>query len=233
MNSQRMKLPANRLKEATQPPAPLTENHRTIVGRRRRAKTEAKILEAALQVFAEKGPQAAVIDDFITAAGIARGTFYNYFRSTEELLDATKTWLSDDLMRSIEEVLANVEDPVTRLGLGMRLFMSRAEADRTWCAFVARVRLTGTVALEAPIRDLKRALKLKEIRIPNVEIALDLLEGTGTSAMHRILSGTATKNHGQNVAVVILQGLGVPPARIAAIMKAKLPELRAPCKKIE
>ena len=44
-----------------------------------------RIIEAALRVFAEKGPDVAVIDDFIHAAGVARGTFYNHFRTTEDL----------------------------------------------------------------------------------------------------------------------------------------------------
>jgi len=228
-----MKLSTDPVHQAAPAPVPPAENHRTIVGRRRRAKTEARIIEAALHVFAEKGPQAAVIDDFITAAGIARGTFYNYFRSTEELLDATKTSLRDELMQSIEEVLAKVEDPVTRIGLGIRLYMSRAEADKTWCAFVASVRLAGTIALEAPIRDLKRAIKSKEVSVPSVEIALDLFEGVGTSAMRRLISGKAPKKYGQSVAIVVLQGLGVAPSKIAEIMKTKLPELRSARRKIE
>ena len=105
-------------------PAPV--NHRTVVGRQRREKTEAKIIEGALHVFAEKGPQAAVIDDFIKAAGVARGTFYNYFRSTDELLAATQTWLSDDLIKSIEDALVGITDPITRFGMGIRLWMKRA-----------------------------------------------------------------------------------------------------------
>ena len=57
-------------------------DHRTRVGRQRRARTQARILEAAFEVFARKGPDAPVIDDFIQAAGVARGTFYNHFRTT-------------------------------------------------------------------------------------------------------------------------------------------------------
>src|SRR5450631_1349837 len=158
-------------------PAPV--NHRTVVGRQRREKTEAKIIEAALHVFAEKGPQAAVIDDFIKAAGIARGTFYNHFRSTDELLAATQTWLSDDLIKSIEDALVGITDPITRFGMGIRLWMKRAETDRAWCGFVARVRLVGTKELEKPMRDLKKALRAKQVDISNFDAAIDLIQGTG------------------------------------------------------
>src|ERR1700692_2087066 len=94
-------------------------NHRTTVGPRRRARTEGKILEAAVHVFASKGPDAPVIDDFIKAAGIARGTFYNYFKSTRELLTATSTWLTDDLVQSIEKEISSFKDAVIRHGMGM------------------------------------------------------------------------------------------------------------------
>lgn len=207
-------------------------NHRTIVGRLRRKKMEARILEAALHVFAEKGPEAAVIDDFIKAAGIARGTFYNYFRSTGELLEATKTWLSDELILSIEEATADVQDPAIRLGMGIRLWIRRAEADRVWCAFMAGVRMSSKAQL-APIRDIKRAMKLNTLNIPSVEAALDLMEGTAIAAMVRMMNKSPGKNYCQSIPGIILQGMGMDRKTIATIMALPLPEFRQPSRKIE
>lgn len=207
-------------------------NHRTVVGRLRRKKTEARILEAALHVFAEKGPDVAVIDDFIKAAGIARGTFYNYFRSTGELLEATKAWLSDDLILSIEEATADIQDPTIRLGMGIRLWIKRAEVDRVWCAFMAGVRLSDR-ARQAPIRDMKRAMRLNEIYIPSVEAALDLMEGTAMAAMHRIMNKSPSKSYGQSIASIILQGMGMDRKIISAIMAMPLPEFQRPSRRIE
>jgi len=45
-----------------------------------------QILDAATQVFAEKGFQRATIRDVATAAGIADGTIYNYFENKTALL---------------------------------------------------------------------------------------------------------------------------------------------------
>ncbi|WP_341643852.1 TetR/AcrR family transcriptional regulator [Thauera sp. SDU_THAU2] len=118
-------------------------NHRTVVGRNRRSRTKARIIEAALQVFAEKGPDAPVIDDFIKITGIARGTFYNYFSSTAELLSATATWLADDLADAIESSIQIIDDPLLRHGMGMRLWMEKAKADKAWCSFVASVWFQG------------------------------------------------------------------------------------------
>ena len=76
-------------------------DHRTRVGEERSARTETRILEAALRVFAERGPDAPVIDEFVQAAGISRGTFYNYFDSVEALLRATSEWTTREVVEAI------------------------------------------------------------------------------------------------------------------------------------
>lgn len=47
-----------------------------------------EILDAAQALFTQKGYDATSIQDIIQAVGIAKGTFYHYFRSKLELLDA-------------------------------------------------------------------------------------------------------------------------------------------------
>ena len=83
-------------------------DHRTRVGRERRARTESRIVEAALHVFAERGPDAPVIDEFVRAAGVSRGTFYNHFESVEELLHATSAWTTRQVVQSVERDLAGL-----------------------------------------------------------------------------------------------------------------------------
>src|SRR6267142_6085346 len=143
-------------------------DHRTKVGAHRRARTEERILEAALRVFAARGASAPVIDDFIQAAGIARGTFYNYFRSTDELFDATAAWLLDDLTQSIDEALAGITDSVLRIGIGLRLALRKAEQDRAWAAFMSKfLHFEPLAGARTTDRWLKRGLRLKRLHAPN------------------------------------------------------------------
>src|SRR5687768_10453743 len=93
-------------------------DHRTRVGAERSAKTETRILQAAVQVFADQGPDAPTIDDFVREAGVSRGTFYNYFQSTDELLAATSEWLTRELIEKIERSLEGLDGPALRLGVG-------------------------------------------------------------------------------------------------------------------
>ena len=55
------------------------------------------ILAAARQVFAQMGFAAATVRDIIRATPLASGTFYNYFKSKEEVYQA----LRDDVALAV------------------------------------------------------------------------------------------------------------------------------------
>jgi AcrR family transcriptional regulator len=61
-------------------------HHRTASGEAQKVKTRELIVQSAISVFAKHGPDNPVIDDFVQAAGISRGTFYNYFQTTRDLI---------------------------------------------------------------------------------------------------------------------------------------------------
>ena len=98
-------------------------DHRTRVAAERRARMHRKLVESALLVFAEKGVDAPVIDDVIAAAGVSRGTFYNYFRTNGELLAAAIQQLGNELVEHIEERVKAIPSPAVRVFTGLRLYM--------------------------------------------------------------------------------------------------------------
>jgi AcrR family transcriptional regulator len=59
------------------------------------------ILDAAREVFGELGYEAATVRDIIRRTGLAAGTFYNYYRSKEEVFAA----LADDGARRFGPIL--------------------------------------------------------------------------------------------------------------------------------
>jgi AcrR family transcriptional regulator len=50
-----------------------------------KAENRARIVDAAYRVFAEKGLENARISDIVRESGLARGTFYNYFETVEDI----------------------------------------------------------------------------------------------------------------------------------------------------
>jgi len=47
--------------------------------------TKSALLEAAIKMFQKSGFQMTRVSDIVAEAGVAQGTFYNYFRSKEEI----------------------------------------------------------------------------------------------------------------------------------------------------
>src|ERR1051325_7831044 len=56
--------------------------------RRRKAERPGEIVQAAMQVFAEKGFAAARLDDIARLAGVSKGALYLYFETKEDLFRA-------------------------------------------------------------------------------------------------------------------------------------------------
>jgi AcrR family transcriptional regulator len=198
------------------------EDHRTRVGQERSARMEARILEAALRVFGEMGPDAPKIDDFVTAAGISRGTFYNYFQSVEELLAAISRWSTRDVVERVDRRLREIDDPAVRLGVGVRLFLAHAQADRTWCRFVARV--WDIDGIERPVRDLDAGVRRGVFRVPSVTVARDLVLGTMREALRHLGAGRTEAKYADQVAEICLQALGVDARRIATVLRHDVSE---------
>jgi AcrR family transcriptional regulator len=200
-------------------------DHRTRVGRERSARTEARILEAALGVFAERGPDAPKIDDFVLAAGISRGTFYNHFEDVGELLAATSEWTTRELIETIEKALQGIDGPALRFGVGLQLFFAKAQADPVWCRFVARVWKLG--GLELPARDLEQGLRQGIFRAPSLAAAQDLLFGGVREALSRMGKERTPPSYGSQMTELCLQALGTDSRRIASVLKHELPSLRS------
>jgi len=204
-------------------PARKAADHRTRVGRERRARTRQRIIEAALGVIAERGPDVPVIEDFIQAAGVARGTFYNHFETTEELLTATSSWLEDALIDSIESVIGVFDDPVRRAATGMRLWLHLARQDPVFCAFVVRSRFRGASVERTLALDLGAGLRSGRLTAPSVELARDLVVGMIREAQARMMATRVPATYPDDVVRMILRALRVDERRIAALLAAPLP----------
>lgn len=85
-------------------------NTATIKGEGKRARSKAAnrkaILEAARGVFARIGYDATTVRDIIRETELAAGTFYNYFKSKEEVFEA----ISDDSVRRFRPLLEKVRE---------------------------------------------------------------------------------------------------------------------------
>jgi AcrR family transcriptional regulator len=76
---------------------------------------KSEILDAAEKLFAAKGYEAATVNYILDAVKIAKGTFYYYFKSKEDVLDALIERRINEGMQKAEEIAVSTLPPVEKL----------------------------------------------------------------------------------------------------------------------
>jgi len=74
-----------------------------------------EILDAAEKLFAAKGYEAATVNDILDAVKIAKGTFYYYFKSKEDVLDALIERRISEGVEKAQEIAVSSLPPVQKI----------------------------------------------------------------------------------------------------------------------
>jgi AcrR family transcriptional regulator len=89
---------------------------RAIDSKARRDARQRELVDAALAVFSVKGVAEASVDDIVRAAGVAKGTFYLYFTTKGDAVNAVAARLVEGVADRIEAVAADpARSPIERL----------------------------------------------------------------------------------------------------------------------
>jgi AcrR family transcriptional regulator len=200
-------------------------------GARRRARTHARLLEAARVLFARQGVEATRINEITEQADVGFGSFYNHFDSKEAIVEAVLQETIAAQGAAVDAVTRDLDDPAEVMAVAHRYFVDLAGSDPTWGWLLVRLEVSHDIALRAlrpyASRDLKRGIDNGRFRIPDSELALVQLGGALLAVMRFVLDGHATPNAGQNHAEGILRTLGVDPADAAEIAHRPMPPVPA------
>ena len=199
-------------------------------GRRRR--TRDRLIESAVLVLGRRSADASIIDELTALAGVSRGTFYNYFRTNDDLFAAVAEEAGNELMRAVHPVTREVADPAARVALGIRLVLTVAGAHPQLARFLARVGPAalgpGTLAAQIVPHDLAEGSAAGRFRVDDPKLAFDLVVGPVLCAFstlqHRALDG----RYVDALAAAVLRGLGVPGATATRFATLPLPPLHLP-----
>lgn len=122
-----------------------------------RERTRAALFGALSGLMRERGFDAISLADIAAAAGIGRTAVYNHFPDKESLLLAFIEHETSAYVRSLDESLANVEEPVERLRVYVRQQLSLAPSYH----FAPGPDLREVVSHEA-VRDLRSHVRQVE-----------------------------------------------------------------------
>ena len=105
---------------------------------RRKDSRPSELLDAALEIFVERGYAAARLEDVAAKAGVSKGTLYLYYDNKEELFKAV-------VRRSIAPLIAETREMIERSDKDSEALL--AQFLQTWWARYGGTRLAGITKL--------------------------------------------------------------------------------------
>lgn len=87
----------------------------------RTARTRAALIAAGLDLLVERPIDAIPIDDFVTRAGVAKGSFFNHFADKQDFAVAVAAEVRIEVEAKVANANAGIADPVERIAGGMRV----------------------------------------------------------------------------------------------------------------
>jgi AcrR family transcriptional regulator len=189
----------------------------------RAERTRLALLEAGLELLVERPIDAIPIDDIVSAAGVAKGSFFNHFLDKQQFGKAVAGHIRMGLEARIDAANAGVSDPVERLAGGMRIAAAFALAERGRAIVMLRG-LPGVTAADNPLNrgvgaDMAAvrasALLRSEAEAAGVLYWLGLCQALVINIVEEQLDRPAAAARLRAMTVLGLTGLGVAPERAA------------------
>lgn len=207
---------------------------RAAAAENRKAQTRERLLNAAIVIIGEKGPDASSVEDFVAAADVSRGTFYNYFPTMEDLLRAVRRKLTDTLMAVLDTHLPPSVPVSSRLATRLHSHLALVSHDPAWGWVVMRLdatRLGRSPAMEESFdRMYREGVTAGEFRPADPLAIRSLVFGTSRMVQRDILLGLAPPEHNERVVALLLVTFGLTPedaeriSRESALRAAQIQE---------
>jgi len=192
--------------------AKIDPTRRAEIGRERRAKTRAQLVEAARFLFTSRSIASITVEDVTRQARLAKGTFYSHFRRLDDLWAAVAAELVD-AFADVADASRRSVDPVAAIAVGCAAFVSEAQRDPAWGALIARGAWAFPTVAAAARERLKTNLRLAQaqgrLACFSTEVGCNLVFGIVLQAMRSASESRLSPGDVLNLIQGILHALGV------------------------
>lgn len=182
--------------------------------------------------MAEGGPESVTILAITEGADIGQGTFYNYFKSRDEVIDAVIFDVVEMLGRRLDAMTVGMDDAAEVYSFSLRHLMHTAVSDPVWGWFVVRLGIAQEGLLSAlgprASRDIQMGVDSGRFDVEDVGLASAMTFGSLLAAMHNYLESDRTVDPSERYAEILLRMVGIPAdeaRRVAGLPLPELPEL--------
>ena len=211
-------------------------------GARRKRETRARLLEAALGLMAEKGPEGVTINEITEAADVGRGSFYNHFESQDAIYAALVDWVFEDFADSLDRCAADLSDPAEIISVSVRHTLLRARREPVWGQFLIREGLSARALSrglgQRLLRDVQMGAAAGRFGVVDPLMSVLAVGGTVLAAIAADMQfaapatpvtfgfaalGFGNEDFPERAATVLLQALGLSHAEAEVIAHRPLP----------
>lgn len=144
----------------------------------KRARTRARLTEAALRLMAERGIAGTSVSEIAVEAELANGTFYLYFRDKSEIVAAVCQAVTLAMHNEMSSVRLSLDDGAARVAFGTQQFIEIAAAEPNW----GRLLMWAFSEYEAIKDDISHYMRL--------DVALGFEQGRFTEPLDEFLFDT-------------------------------------------
>jgi AcrR family transcriptional regulator len=144
----------------------------------KRARTRARLTEAALRLMAERGINATSVSEIAAEAELANGTFYLYFKDKSEIVAAVCQAVTLAMHNEMSSMRLSLEEASARVSFGTQQFIEIAAAEPTW----GRLLMSAFTEFEAIKDDISRYMRL--------DVALGVEQGCFTEPVDEFVIDT-------------------------------------------
>ena len=190
---------------------------------RRQAQTRADLIKAAREIIAEGGVEALRVSDVTQRADVAFGTFYNQFKTKDDIVEAVVAETIVGLAQSVEES-PEFGDPAEALVASTRAVVRIAYDDPPLARLLVKLEQAES-RFERIIRPqagalLERGLAEGRFVIDDLETTLTMSIAAAFEVIRGILDGRLGDGADFVCAEMLLRMAGVTPKRAARYVHA-------------
>ncbi|MCX2930017.1 TetR/AcrR family transcriptional regulator [Mycobacterium sp. CVI_P3] len=198
----------------TEKPATRTE--------RQRERTRRQLLDAGRTLIAAKGVPGLRIQEITEQADIALGSFYNYFPSKEEFLEAIITESLSDLASATISNVDDATDPAEVVALANLRVIRLAYAEPDFARLIVNIghseALFGAAVHPHARVAVERGIASGRFDVADVEVLLTTVIGGAFALIREILDGRHGDHAERAFARLVLAALGLSAAEAKAVV---------------
>jgi AcrR family transcriptional regulator len=194
------------------------------------ARSRARLIDAALAVFARQGLEAASVNEITREADMANGTFYLHFMDKAELISVVAASVSLEIAHELNEAMVDIDDAVERVSLATRQFVHITVEQLNWGlaffqAFWVLPELRKQVS-QYLRSDLERGAAQGAFTVPIDDFLIDVIASLVNAALFARMNGAAGPEAGSKAAEMQLRLLGVDAQRAEQVAWREIPRIQ-------